>query len=875
MGKKPKGGAGAAAAARPPAKTGTPVDPRFAALQTDPRFERFPAPRKAVSIDDRFAGMFKDPEFQSGQMVDKRGRKVRRTKHKEDMRKYYRLQGEDDEVERAERDMAPAAVQQPKKQRKKHRQPAAAPEPESAASSDSSEEEAADDEATAAEKRWAYLRGVGQPSESSSSSSSSRGSSSEGEGEEAEEEEDSLDTAEAVAQWGVGAMAANPAERIPDGTETRRLAAVDLDWERVKAVDIYAALRSFLPAGGRIESVTVYPSDYGLQRMKEETTRGPQGIYKPLDHGKAKPVKWKQRQGQAGDSGRGNGDDSEEEEDGSKEEGGSDGSGQLDSDTDEDSEDESDSALGDSKDGLQSTDDDDDSTKDEVDQTQLRLYERSKLRYYYAIAEFDSVDTATRIYTECDGLEFQLTSCKFDLRFVPDEQSFEGREVRDRVTGVPDDYVAPPAFANLALQHTNVKLTWDADDDNRKRTLAKRVTKDELRDDDFKAYLASESEASEPDEAAQAKYKALLAGGDGADSRKGGKGWGGGGGDDSGSEGDDEGGARPKSDRDMEMELTFEGGLEALGQRLLSKKQEHEARKKDTVWEAYERRRREKRAAAKAQGRRHNSDSEDISDPEVSDGGAERDDPFFQHHDDPFNDPFFQDDGAQQPAAQGQEGGKKRDKAKRKAEQAAQKAATAAEQEAEDRRLAELQLLMMDEGALRRWPGPAQAAAAAEAGAGKAAGKMSKKERARLAKARKRHDREAGSDDEDLGYGPAASHKVDLADPRFVQLYTADDFALDPTDPRFKASESVAAIQRRRAEARMRLQSGVQQPQECAPVQQSSADTAAGDKLPMQAMVASLKRKAGNGLASKAPSSQTAKPAKAAKAKKRKVQHAA
>lgn len=56
MGKKSKGGAGAAAAARPAAKPGAPVDPRFAALQTDPRFERFPAPRKAVTIDDRFAG---------------------------------------------------------------------------------------------------------------------------------------------------------------------------------------------------------------------------------------------------------------------------------------------------------------------------------------------------------------------------------------------------------------------------------------------------------------------------------------------------------------------------------------------------------------------------------------------------------------------------------------------------------------------------------------------------------------------------------------------------------------------------------------------------------------------------------------------------
>ena len=41
----------------------------------------------------------------------------------------------------------------------------------------------------------------------------------------------------------------------------------------------------------------------------------------------------------------------------------------------------------------------------------------------------------------------------------------------------------------------------------------------------MQAYLASESEESEPDEAAQAKYRALLAG-DGGDSRKGGKGWG-------------------------------------------------------------------------------------------------------------------------------------------------------------------------------------------------------------------------------------------------------------------------------------------------------------------------------------------------------------
>ena len=55
-----------------------------------------------------------------------------------------------------------------------------------------------------------------------------------------------------------------------------RLAVLDLDWESVRAVDILAALRSFLPTRGHIRSVTVYPSDYGLERMAEEARAGPQ-----------------------------------------------------------------------------------------------------------------------------------------------------------------------------------------------------------------------------------------------------------------------------------------------------------------------------------------------------------------------------------------------------------------------------------------------------------------------------------------------------------------------------------------------------------------------------------------------------------------------
>lgn len=71
-------------------------------------------------------------------------------------------------------------------------------------------------------------------------------------------------------------MAANPDEHIPDSEETARLAIVDLDWDKIRAVDILAVLRSFLAKGQSIKHVTVYPSDFGLQKMGEEAAAGPQ-----------------------------------------------------------------------------------------------------------------------------------------------------------------------------------------------------------------------------------------------------------------------------------------------------------------------------------------------------------------------------------------------------------------------------------------------------------------------------------------------------------------------------------------------------------------------------------------------------------------------
>lgn len=55
----------------------------------------------------------------------------------------------------------------------------------------------------------------------------------------------------------------------------------------------------------------------------------------------------------------------------------------------------------------------------------------------------DAISTGLALYNECDGMEFEHSACKFDLRFVPDEQSFEGRQVRDTATQIPANYEPP------------------------------------------------------------------------------------------------------------------------------------------------------------------------------------------------------------------------------------------------------------------------------------------------------------------------------------------------------------------------------------------------------------------------------------------------
>ncbi len=99
-----------------------------------------------------------------------------------------------------------------------------------------------------------------------------------------------------------------------------------------------------------MRTVTIYPSEYGLERMKEEEVLGPKEL-----------VEMKQE-------------------------------------------------AGPSTENKDETDDVDDYHREK-----LRQYQINRLKYYYAVAECDSAETANKIYEECDGHEFESSAARLDI----------------------------------------------------------------------------------------------------------------------------------------------------------------------------------------------------------------------------------------------------------------------------------------------------------------------------------------------------------------------------------------------------------------------------------------------------------------------------
>ncbi|CAG8543226.1 5262_t:CDS:10 [Diversispora eburnea] len=148
---------------------------------------------------------------------------------------------------------------------------------------------------------------------------------------------------------------------------------------------------------------------------------------------------------------------------------------------------------------------------EKFDQDLLRKYQLERLRYYYAVVDCDTVENARQIYNQCDGAEFECSANFLDLRFIPDDTEFDNEEIRDECQHEPEVY-KPVNYVTDALNHSNVKLTWDNDDPYRVKLTKQSFKKKDLDVMDFKAYLASSSdEDSGSDiEVSRQKYKDLL-----------------------------------------------------------------------------------------------------------------------------------------------------------------------------------------------------------------------------------------------------------------------------------------------------------------------------------------------------------------------------
>lgn len=465
-------------------------DERFKSVHNDPRFKMPKLKNLRVKVDDRFS---KDElkKLNAGALgkkvkIDRYGRKIK--KESDDLSKFYEHE-EDSKEEQS--------------------------------SDDSSEGEESDDDLQALTEKLQQeeqfldrARGEGLVSssedEESSLSSSDSDSDEENEGVVEDEEESDIEIEETK----------------PEDTEpTCAFAVVNMDWDNIRAVDLMATFVSFVPKGGAIKSVTIYPSEFGKERMQKEEIEGP-----PRELFKSKKKK----------------------------------------EEDSDSEDiESDVDVNDADNLAKITRKlyEEDDGKEDYDSKALRRYQLQRLRYYYAVVKCDSVETARLIYQNCDGTEYESTANIFDLRYVPDDMEFDDDEAKDTCSKIPSSYRPDSTFVTDALQHSKVKLTWDETPKERLTLSSRPLSQKEIEENDFKAYLASDSDESEveKDSSIKDKYQSLL----GNTLTKFGK---------------------EENDDDVDMEITFDPGLnDKLGNNA------EEEDKEETTIEAYRRKEKERR----------------------------------------------------------------------------------------------------------------------------------------------------------------------------------------------------------------------------------------------------------------------------------------
>jgi hypothetical protein len=519
---------------------------------------------------------------------------------------------------------------------------------------------------------------------------------------------------------------------VPMGEVTSRIAVVNLDWDNIRAVDLFAVFSSFLKGTGRIEKVAVYKSEFGRERMEREEMEGP-------------PREIFARRAQL----------SVVEEDVDSED------ESEDSDQKDQDEDEEDEQI--KKDLLKEDD------GQEFDSAALRQYQLERLRYYYAVIVCSDKETANHIYESTDGTEYLSSANFIDLRFIPDNVEFDEKP-RDECSSMPTGY-KPTEFVTDALQHSKVKLTWDADDAERKDVIKRAFSgsRAEIGENDLRAYLGSDSSEDDDDEPnlketpdapkptkkelARQKMRAALGL-------------------------PDEPTQSTKVDRHGpvgDMEITFTAGYSSKAKGGVF---ENEPTREESTAEAYIRKEKERKARRKekAKALREGRDPSAIN--ESTDA---KDHSLPPQEESAFDDPFFTTDEAVQAKATSK---LRKEERRKKREAKAAEAATLASQRAE------LELLMADNST----GAPSDRLDHFDINeivrAEREAQKTKKRRRSRKGKG----DLAIADEAEGKRGGLQKDFKMNVADPRFAAVFEKHEFAIDPSNPRFKGTEGMKKL---------------------------------------------------------------------------------
>ncbi|KAF2070058.1 hypothetical protein CYY_008627 [Polysphondylium violaceum] len=450
------------------------TDPRFISAHFDPRHKMTRKNDQAVKLDSRFGSMFTS-RFISNAPTDEYGRKIEKKVDKS-LKNNYTL----DNSKQSASTTTTTTPKDDKKSNKKEKASAPVADSRFTTSSklwndfDSKEKDIEEDDeyemdqveqqqkdskkqpAKEKKEKVGAAAAKQQPKPKQKESSEEESQDEEEEEEEDDENVESIeyggfeynsDTESSDAEEYEGDEVdpdevASEEEDVPRGDATRRFAVLNCDWDNVNSKSLFILLSSFVPKGGFIKNITVYPSDYGLKQMAIEKQMGPSKELWDTSAKKANPIK------------------------------------------------EADSTL-----TYDRTEDAESFDGKGFNLEKLRQYELSKLKYYYAVVECDSVATANNIYDEVEGTEIEDTANVLDLRFIPDEQEFTNTP-RDSCDEMPTSEVPKFDFSTSILKGTTVDFTWDVDK-NRRKLLTKNYSKEDAKEEDLRAYLADPESSDE------------------------------------------------------------------------------------------------------------------------------------------------------------------------------------------------------------------------------------------------------------------------------------------------------------------------------------------------------------------------------------------